>query len=329
MAKESMSELLKRRMAASQQAVELISSEDAYSVLFHTEPQRMKREYRELPIDLLVPFFTADIGFKPYSEEKLHAFAQQLKEEGILERIIVRPIPDSEKYEILAGHNRTSGARLAGFQTVPAEIVEANDARVIVIATATNLMRRQELTIFERGKAYKALLAAKNRNGQHGLTDATLGEVHQSYSARRVVAEFFGVTEHEIRKAVKMTRLIPELQEIMENCPKRIPLACADSIADYDAETQEAFLHLCQQDGVKLNMAAMKAIVKTCPPPSAEQEAILEAWAKAQQKEEERKATLPKTISFDRRRFAPYIEKLGGDEKLEELFLEFLRLRVG
>ena len=328
MAKESMSELLKRRMAATQQASEMLTSDKAYSAIFQTAPQPIRTEIRELPIDLLVPFFTADIGFKPYSEEKLHAFAQQLKEEGILERIIVRPIPDSEKYEILAGHNRTSGARLAGFRTVLAEIVEADDARAIVIATATNLMRRQELTIFERGKAYKALLAAKNRNGQHGLTDATLGEVHQSYSARRVVAEFFGVTEHEIRKAVKMTQLIPELQEIMENCPKRIPLACADSIADYDAETQEAFLHLCR-DGAKLNMAAMKAIVRTCPPPSADREALLEAWAEARQKEEERKAAPPKTISFDRGRFAPYIEKLGGDEKLEELFLEFLRLRVG
>ena len=59
---------------------------------------------RELPIDKLRPFFTIDIGFHPYPPEKLRAFAQQLLEQGLLERIIVRSIPGSDEYEILAGH---------------------------------------------------------------------------------------------------------------------------------------------------------------------------------------------------------------------------------
>ena len=111
---------------------------------------------RELPVDKLRPFFTTDIGFHPYPPEKLRAFAQQLLEQGLLERIIVRSIPDSDEYEILAGHNRTAAWRMAGHDTIPAEVVAANDARAIIIATATNLLRRQELTIIERGKAYKA-----------------------------------------------------------------------------------------------------------------------------------------------------------------------------
>lgn len=81
-------------------------------------------------------------------------------------RIIVRPVAGTDTYEILAGHNRTSAARLAGWTVIPAEIVAADDARAVVIATSTNLIQRQNLSITERGKAYKALLAAKNRNGQ-------------------------------------------------------------------------------------------------------------------------------------------------------------------
>lgn len=95
----------------------------------------------------------------------------------MLERIIVRSIPDSDEYEILAGHNRTAAWRMAGHDTIPAEVVAANDARAIIIATATNLLRRQELTIIERGKAYKAMLEAKNRNGQRNAARKPLAKI--------------------------------------------------------------------------------------------------------------------------------------------------------
>ena len=110
-------------------------------------------------------------------------------------------------YEILAGHNRANAAKLAGWTESPAEVVQADDARAIVIATSTNLIQRQELSIIERGKAYKALLDAKNRHGQWNAwkEDQSFDDNRQKYNARTLVAEFFGVTEYEIRKAVKLT----------------------------------------------------------------------------------------------------------------------------
>lgn len=324
-----MNDLLKKRMASTKQASELAASDEAYEQIFQMAPQRLAAEFAELPIDSLVPFFTADIGFRPYPQEKLKLFSEQLKEEGILERIIVRPIPGGNKYEILAGHNRTAAARLAGFTVVPAEIVVVDNDRAVVIATATNLLRRQELSIFERGKAYKALLDAKNRNGQRNVTGETFGEIRQRYNARKIVAEFFAVTEHEIRKAIKLTQLIPEIQYIMEEYPKRVNLACADQIADYDAETQQTFLLICQREDLKLDMAAMKYIARQCPPPSATHKAIVDAWNETQRKKTLRAMTPPRKISFDRKQFAPYIEKVGSDRELEKLFLEFLRQRLG
>lgn len=68
-----------------------------------------------------VHFSLADIGFHPYPQEKLKAFSQQLAEQGIYERIIVRPIPESEDYEILAGIIRTEAWRLTEHATIPAE----------------------------------------------------------------------------------------------------------------------------------------------------------------------------------------------------------------
>ena len=329
MAKADMNAILKRRMAATQQASELQASDKAYQQIFQCAPPPALSEICDLPLDKLDSFFTTDIGFKLYAPAKLEAFAQQLQEEGLLVRIIVRHIPHSDRYEILAGHNRTAAARLAGWTKIAAEIVVADDARAISIATLTNLLQRQDLSIIERGKAYKALLEAKNRQGcRSDLADGTSGENRQKYSARAIVAEFFGVSEYEIRKAIKLTRLIPELQTVLEDSPQKLNLACADLIADYDPESQSAFVEMCGIEGYQLNKATVQRIVRSCPPPAADKQLIFAAWREARAEADKRLSAPSKKISFDRKKFAPYLDKLGSDQEIETLFLEFLRERV-
>ena len=343
MAKQPMDDLLKRRMSATQRASELQAMDEAYAKLFREAPPAANVSICDLPLDKLSSFFTADIGFKPYTPYQLRAFADQLQEEGLMVRIIVRPIPETDCYEILAGHNRTAAARLAGWATIPAEVVEADDARAIVIATSTNLIQRQNLSIIERGKAYKALLDAKNRHGQwYADGNETFGENRQKfdgnehlksdgslrYNARKLVAEFFNVTEYEIHKAIKLTYLIPELADIMERTPKQLNLACADMMADYDPESQQAFIEMCSIEGCPINKAAMKHIASKCPPPSANRQDMYAAWREAQAQAEKRLAAPPKKISFNRKQFAPYLDG-HSDKEIEALFLEFLRERVG
>ena len=183
MPKRDMNDLLKKRMSATQQAAEIVVGDEAYETLFRGAPAPEASRFCDLPIDRLRPFFTADIGFHPYSPEKLRAFSQQLAEQGIYERVIVRPIPDSNDYEILAGHNRTRAWQMTGHDMIPAEVVSADDARAVSIAVATNLLRRQDLTIIERGKAYKAVLDAEKRQGAR--TDiGTSGENRQKFLTR-------------------------------------------------------------------------------------------------------------------------------------------------
>lgn len=339
MGKANMADLLKSRMSAAKQASELAVSDEAYQTIFQTPPIATPTTIRDIPLNKLVPFRTADIGFKPYPASKLEALAAQLQEDGLLVRIIVRSIPSSDTYEILAGHNRAGAARLAGWETISAEVVECDDLRAITIATSTNLIQRQGLSVMERGKAYAALLSAKNRNGQHNASqttfgenrqrsgDGTPGEIHQKYNARTLVAEFFGVTEYEIRKAVKLTHLIPELQEIIETAPRRLNLGCADLIADYDQETQKVFISICSIEGYTISKAAMNDVVSRCPPPSAEPSDILMAWREARGRLEKRMTDPPRNITFCRKKYAPYLEKAGSDAELEKLFLEFLRER--
>lgn len=77
MARAAMNDLLKKRMTASQQASELQTSDQAYEKLFQEAPPQGEVHIRSLPLDKLVPFFTADIGFRPYTPEQLKAFAEQ------------------------------------------------------------------------------------------------------------------------------------------------------------------------------------------------------------------------------------------------------------
>ena len=324
-----MNEMLRKRMSATQQASEQQTGDAAYAQIFQMPVPQTETQFRDVPICKLHPFYTADIGFHPYPHAKLEAFAEELKENGLYERILVRPIAGTDEFEILAGHNRTAAAKLAGWTDIPATVMTVNDQRAISIAIATNLLRRQDLTIIERGKAYKALLDARNRCGQRNAAVETFGDNRQRYNARKIVAEFFGVTEYEIRKAVKLAQLILPLAEIVENAPKKLNLACADLITDYDAATQAAFIEMCQIEGYALNRQTMVSIQAQCPPPSADQQAIYAAWREARAKAAQRAAAPPKKLSFDRKRFAPYLSKFKSDKEIEELFILFLKQHTG
>lgn len=122
--------------------------------------------------------------------------------------------------------------------------------------------------------------------------------------------------------------MIPQLQEILETAPKRLNLACADLMADYDAASQEAFIEICSIEGYQINKATMQHIIRQCPPPKADRQAMYAAWRETRDKATERMMAPSKKISFNRKQFAPYLEGLGSDRELEALFLEFLRERA-
>ena len=86
---------------------------------------------------------------------------------------------------------------------------------------------------------------------------------------------------------------------------------------------------MCSIEGYQLNIATVNYIVQRCPPPCADRQLIYAAWREARASEERRSAMPPKKISFERKKFAPYIEKAGGEDALEKLFLDFLSKHFG
>ena len=126
MARANMNEMLRKRMSATQQASEQQTGDAAYERIFQMPVQQAETQFCDVPVDKLRPFFTADIGFHPYPSTKLEAFAEELKENGLYERILVRPIAGTDEFEILAGHNRTEAAKLADWTDIPATVMSVS-----------------------------------------------------------------------------------------------------------------------------------------------------------------------------------------------------------
>lgn len=168
MAKSALANALKERSAksATQSADVNDSVDEAFEALFGAAapPAKKKRVTMELPIEQLHPFRTSHIGFKPYSQENLKMLADDIAENGLIENIKVRP--SEHGYEILSGHNRVAACKMLGRKEITADIEFVDNARAVVIATVTNLQRRQSLLPSERGWAYRALLDAYRQQGK-------------------------------------------------------------------------------------------------------------------------------------------------------------------
>lgn len=160
-------------------------------------------------IDKLVPY--ENQPFKSYSPEKLTELAEDIKANGVLSPIIVRPV-ENDKYQILAGHNRTSAAKLAGLTSIPVIIKEnCDDDTAKLIVVNTNLNQRQGLLPSEKAYAYKMQIDAMK---------------HQGITSRQVVgkletADIIGVNTNEsgrqIQRYIRLTQLIKPILDMIDD----------------------------------------------------------------------------------------------------------------
>ena len=325
MAKSALANALKERSAksAARSADSNDSVDEAFEALFGAAapPAKKKRVTMELPIEQLHPFRTSHIGFKPYSQENLKMLADDIAENGLIENIKVRP--SEHGYEILSGHNRVAACKMLGRKEITADIEFVDNARAVVIATVTNLQRRQSLLPSERGWAYRALLDAYRSQGKRNdLVSATSGEFHPRLSARERVACFFGVGVSDVRYSVRLTYLIQELLDEID--ARKLNMMCGVALSYYDPATQSRFYHLLKTEHRRLSVEVMKKIKQSCPPPSISAEELDTAWKTAAEQLSEQKTGC---IRFSRKRFEPYLHRIPPDVNIEDLFLDFLQNR--
>lgn len=176
--------------------------------------------------------------FRLYPEDKLADMAQNIKEHGILNPCIVRP--RDGRYQLLAGHNRTAAAKLAGMTVIPCIIKEVEDDTAALYMIDSNLYQREQILPSERAAAYAMKLAIYRRQGKR--TDLT-GEAPSSAAER--VAEESGESARSVQRYARLTHLTPELMKMVDD--GKIPITVGSKIAGLDGPDQECLYQSMQE----------------------------------------------------------------------------------
>jgi ParB family chromosome partitioning protein len=190
---------------------------EAYNDLFSTQAERdnAQRSYViDLPTTEISDF--PDHPFKVRMDEEMEQLVESVRERGVLSPVLVRPMPDGS-YQMVSGHRRKLASELAELPTVPCIVRELTDDEAIIIMVDSNLQRERVLPS-EKAFAYKMKLDAMKRQGQRtDLTCATPLHKLDGKKSRDILAEQSGESHEQIRKYIRLTNLIPELLDMVDN----------------------------------------------------------------------------------------------------------------
>ena len=181
--------------------------------LFSTEENRQdeqREQVQQIPIDALHPF--TNHPFKVLDDEAMTRTVESIAQYGVLAPLIARPRPDGDGYEIISGHRRQYAAKLAGLDTLPVIVRQMSDDAAVILMVDSNL-QREHILPSERAFAYKMKLdAIKNQGARSDLTST---QVAQKLSVEKV-GDDAGVSKDTIRRFIRLTNLIPELLDMVD-----------------------------------------------------------------------------------------------------------------
>lgn len=189
----------------------------SYDDLFKTDEERQadaQERIQNLPLDKLEPF--PNHPFKVIDDDKMLETVESIKERGVLVPILVRPKNDGN-FEIVSGHRRHHASQLAGLTEIPAIVREMDDDTAILLMVDSNL-QREELLPSEKAFAYKMKLDAMKRQGQRtDLTSAQIGRKFDGKESRELLAEQVGESRNQISRFIRLTNLVPDLLDRVDN----------------------------------------------------------------------------------------------------------------
>ena len=204
--------------------------------LFSTEENRQeeqREQVQQIPIDALHPF--TNHPFKVLDDEAMTRTVESIAQYGVLAPLIARPRPEGG-YEIISGHRRQYAAKLAGLDTLPVIVRQISDDAAVILMVDSNL-QREHILPSERAFAYKMKLdAIKNQGARSDLTST---QVAQKLSVEKV-GDDAGVSKDTIRRFIRLTNLVPELLDMVDE--KKISFNPAVELSYLDESQQRVFL---------------------------------------------------------------------------------------
>lgn len=201
--------------------------------LFTTQAQRDEEQLskiRDIPLELIDDF--PDHPFKVRDDEDMMQLVESVKERGVITPATVRQKEDG-RYELVSGHRRKRACELAGFETLRSEIVDLNRDEATILMVESNF-QRSEILPSEKAFAYKMRLEAMKRQGER--TDLTLSPVGTKLRTADELAQECGDSRNQIHRYVRLTNLVPELLEFVDE--GRIKMRPAVELSYLDEDCQ-------------------------------------------------------------------------------------------
>ena len=187
----------------------------------------------EIEISKIHPF--KNHPFKVLDDEKMQDLVESVKINGVLTPVLLR-MDENEEYEMVSGHRRMHAAQLAGLTTIPAIVRELSDDDAIVAMVDANI-QREELLPSEKAFAYKMKLEAMKRQGVRTDLTCVQNEHKSGKKSRELLGEQVGISSVQVTRYIRLTELIPELLDLVDN--KKLQFTVAVDISYIDKEIQE------------------------------------------------------------------------------------------
>ena len=200
----------------------------------------------EIEISKIHPF--KNHPFKVLDGEKMQDLVESVKINGVLTPVLLR-MDENEDYEMVSGHRRMHAAQLAGLTTIPAIVRELSDDDAIVTMVDANI-QREELLPSEKAFAYKMKLDAMKRQGIRTDLTCVQNEHKSGKKSRELLGEQVGISSVQVTRYIRLTELIPELLDLVDN--KKLQFTVAVDISYIDKEVQGwIYEYICDTGFIK------------------------------------------------------------------------------
>ena len=220
-------------MPKSSLSVSLKGADDIFSTE-ESRQEQQREQVQQIPIGELFPF--KDHPFKVLDDESMQRTVESVEQYGVLSPLIARPRPEGG-YEIISGHRRQYAAKLAGLDTLPVIVRNIDDNAAVLLMVDSNL-QREHILPSERAFAYKMKLEALKNQGTR--SDLTSSQIGTKLRADEKVAQDSGESRNQIQRFIRLTNLIPELLDMVDE--KKISFNPAVELSYLDESQQRNFL---------------------------------------------------------------------------------------
>ena len=220
-------------MPKSSLSVSLKGADDIFSTE-ESRQEQQREQVQQIPIGELFPF--KNHPFKVLDDESMQRTVESVEQYGVLSPLIARPRPEGG-YEIISGHRRQHAAQLAGLETLPVIVRKMDDDAAVLLMVDSNL-QRENILPSERAFAYKMKLEALKNQGAR--SDLTSPQVAAKFRSDDAVAKDQGISGDTVRRYIRLTNLVPELLDMVDE--KKIAFNPAVELSYLDEAQQRDFL---------------------------------------------------------------------------------------